>query len=268
MKLTSIPTPVVTWETLVSTNDPTREPSRAQIRTLRKNGLVSDGLQVQTRRAGRAAGSHTYHSTLFALALKAGQAGDDAGAKVLRKRGMEIESRFAIRIRKYLASHSLDALVQAPFFPDLSGATARALDEWSRRGRMDIVFASGRVQGFADESVIVQVKYHRGTMPVGGTVDVDLPRALIESSGLHRGDYVWIFRRTLGSAALLDILPAILTTPDAIEGLASDEADEERAAGEEYLRSGAGALPTTAEAEFLGRRRRRSLPRRVVRPAG
>lgn len=56
MTLTSIPTPVVTWETVVSTNDPTREPSRAQIRTLRKNGLVSDGLQVPTRLNGKAAG--------------------------------------------------------------------------------------------------------------------------------------------------------------------------------------------------------------------
>jgi hypothetical protein len=274
--LRSIPAPVVTWEKVVSTNDPTRTPSRAQIRTLRQNGLVSEGLRVQTRRDGRAAGSATYHSTLFALALKAGQAGDQGGAEVLRRRGKQIESRFAKRIREYLTDHALDALEQAPFFGDLSGATERAVEEWSRRGRMDIVFATGRVQGLTEESVIIELKYHHGTAPVGEPVDVDLPRTMAEGSGLNAGDHVWIFRRTLGSAALLDLLPAIATTAAEAEGEAeaedvarTDDVDAaERVAGERYLRSGAGARPTSAEAEFLRSRRGRVSPRRVVRPAG
>jgi len=202
---------------------------------------------------------------LFALALKAGQAGDEAGATVLREQGLAIESRFADLIRDFLSHHSLDTLAEAPFFTDLTGATAHAVDEWSRRGRVDIVFATGRVHGFDDESVIVEVGYHDGAATAGEAFDVDLPRALADGSGLHQGDHVWIFRQTIGSAALLDLLPAIATTPS---GDIDTEGSDESAEGLAYLESGAGALPTAAEAHFLRPRRGGARPRRVIRPAG
>jgi len=252
----------------VSTNDPTRQPSRARIRTLRKNGLVSDGLQVPIRHNGRAAGSHTYHSTLFALALKAGQVGDEAGAKVLREHGLAIESRFADRIRDFLSHHTLEALAEAPFFTELTRATTRALDQWSRHGRMDIVFATGQVHGFTDESVIIEVKYHQVDSVAGDTFDIDLPRVLADGPSLHQGDYVWIFRQTIGSAALLDLLPAVATDKTARAGDAGAEGSDEAAEGLAYLESGAGGRPTAAEAHFLRPRRGGALPRRVVRPAG
>lgn len=170
--------------------------------------------------------------------------------------------RFAKRVREYLSSHSLDALVNAPFFRALTGATARALEEWSVRGSTNIVFATGRVQGFADELVILRVKYHVGSASSGDTVDVDLPRSLADGAGLHQGDYVWIFRRTFGTAALLDVLPAIPTT-DSEDGGTGDAAR-----GLAYLASGGDGLPTADEVQFLRTRRTKALPRRVVRPAG
>ncbi len=267
MTLTSIPVPIVTWETVVSTNDPTREPSRAQIRTLRKNGRVSDGLQVPMLRHGRAAGSHTYHSALFALALKADQADDEIGAASLRRHGTAIEERFADGIRGFLSQNTLGHLVEAPFYRLLVGETLKALGEWEKRGRMDVVFAVGRVRNFSGESVLLEVRYQRGAHPTGDLVDVDLPRSLADRSGLRQGDPVWIFRQAVGSAAVVDLLPAVALS-DVLEvphdGIDADEVGE----GLAYLTTGGGSPPSTEEARFLRARHGRATPRRVVRPAG
>ena len=95
-------------------------------------------------------------------------------------------------------------------------------------------------------------------------MDVDLPRSLADGSGLHQGDHVWIFRRTIGSAALLDLLPAVVM----IDSDDSAPSYEGAARGLAYLNSGGGGLPTVAEAQFLRARHARTTPRRVVRPAG
>ena len=80
MSLTTIPAPVVPWTTVVATNDPTREPTRAKKRTLKEKGLLSEGLHVQSRQAVARPCSQTYHSALFALAIQAKQAGDEGRA--------------------------------------------------------------------------------------------------------------------------------------------------------------------------------------------
>lgn len=260
----TIPMPLVTWEAVVSTSDPTRRPTRAQIRTLRKNGLVSGGVRVQRRREGRAAGSHTYYSTLYALAIKAAQAGDARGAQVLRERGERIEERFAAHIRKYLADHALRTLDEAPFFEALASETEDALDEWSRDYRPDFIFATGHVELIIDEFAIIGAKRWGDDADPG--VEIDLPRSLLDATDLGVGDYVWVFRRMLGTAAVLELLPAVPTGPDDSEQ--ADPAEDERARGARYLESGAGARPTAAEIRFLRDREPGSVPRRLVRPVG
>ncbi|MFC5266222.1 hypothetical protein ACFPJ1_29250 [Kribbella qitaiheensis] len=269
MSLTTIPAPVVPWTTVVATSDPTREPTRAKKRTLKEKGLLSEGLHVQSRQGGRAAGSQTYHSALFALAIQAKQAGDEAGAKTLSRRGSAIEKRFDLRIRKFLTNHSLEELDEAPFYAALVAITEEAIEAWDRFP--DVVFAIGRVHEVFQTSVVIEAKH------LDAHFDVDLPRELLEQSGISQGDYVWLFRRIMGSAAVLNVLPAVSASTDedarpaeihtprgSNRGGTAESADAQR-----YLTTGPGAQPTAAEAEFL-----LSLPseaiqsRRAVRPAG
>lgn len=249
----TVPAPVVTWETVVAATDPISKPSRAKVRTLRQKGLLSGGVHVQQRSGGRASGSRVYHSALYAIAAQAKQAGDDSGAETLSRAGEALEDRFAERLRTFLSQHLLKDLDQAYFYRDLVTETDQAIQSW--HGADLVVFAAGKVEGRDGDSLIIEAKRH------GESISVDIPRSLLDSGDLPRVDYVWLFRRIVGSAAVLSVLPAV----SAYDG----DADSEEEEGANYLRSEAGSPPSAAEAAIL-----RSLPlsrlprRRPLRPVG
>lgn len=190
-----------------------------------------------------------------------------------------------LHIELFLTHHSLAQLPQAEFFGELTAATAEGLATWS--GLMQTLLAAARVH-----EVEGDVAHLEGTSPRGGSVAVDLPRALLERQRLKTGDLVWVFSRMVGDAAVVELLPAVrieirsgtsgrdlavelrslVDVAYAREG-ASEESDgltaEERDDYAEHFKTTVGSNLTAAELSDLqadaasGR-----LPRRRLHPAG
>jgi antitoxin component of MazEF toxin-antitoxin module len=176
-------------------------------------------------------------------------------------------------------------LPQAEFFNELTTATAERLASWS--GLVQALLAAARVHEIEGD-----VAHLEGSSPRGGSVAVDLPRALLERRRLKIGDLVWVFSRVVGDAALVELLPAIriemrsrtsgqdllelrllVDVADAPDGPAAEESDgltpEERDEYAEQFRATVGSDLTAAELSDLqsvaaaGR-----LSRRRLHPAG
>ena len=245
---TTIPTPIVSWETVVRLSDPLREPTRQRFRTLKAWLAASDGIRVVRRERGRAQGSAVYYSAATALAAEAHQVGDDDRATELSRRGRAIEADFGDTVRAFLARHSIDALPEAAFYPDLVATTKEAVD-YFWQSSPDVVF----------EGEVTRIDGGRAEVEGLGrdaTIRVDLPAELVTRAERQPGQHVWMFRRVIGSAAVITLLPAVAVSASA-------------PAVDTYLRTGAGAPITDSERAYFAGVDDADLPTaHVVRPAG
>lgn len=197
--ITTLPQPVVEWMTVLQSFEPLKEASRARYRTLLKHGVTSKGLTVAVRRKGHLAGKRTFHSVLAALAVRAEQTGDIAGAAYLGKEASLLEARYASVLTAFLARHTTDELPVADFYAPLVKATSEALRHWGRLA--DLVFAAGVLAETDQDSAHIEAVTRDGT-----AIDLLLPRLLIEEQGITAGDPVLVFRRLVGHAAVVDVL--------------------------------------------------------------
>ena len=247
---TTIPEPIVSWETVVRLSDPLHAPSRQRLRTLKASRTASEGVRVVARKRGRARGSAVYYSALTALAAQAKQAGDEETAQRLSGEGSRIEERFRASLQAFLSTHPVEALTSATFYPDLVEATRRAVDFIWRSEGTDLIV--GQIKSVKNDLAEVEGTSH------GHVARVDLPTALIKQFGSRSGDYVWVLRRLVESAAIVTVLPAVVSEHRSGEG------------NDEYLTTGAGAPISAAEvAYFASLGEDDVLPEaRILRPAG
>lgn len=234
----TIPQPIVPWETVVRLSDPLHAPSRQRLRTLKSARTASEGVRVVSREHGRARGSAVYYSALTALAAQARQGGDEPIEKLLSDEGRQIEGAFKDSLQAFLASHRVDELPHAEFYTDLVAATRRAVERVWNSHSADLIV--GRIASMHDDLTHIDGDFQ------GRAARVDLPTALILQIGARAGDQVWVLRRLIGSAAVVTVLPAV--TADADEQADVVGRDETDGA---YLRAGAGAPISEAEAAFF-----------------
>lgn len=243
-----IPRPIVSWETVVRLSDPLHAPSRQRLRTLKASRTASGGVRVVSRRRGRASGSAVYYSALTALAAQAKHVGDEDTARRLSSEGSQIEATFRDLLQDFLSTQPLEALTNASFYPELVAATKRAVDlVWSHK---------------SGDLIVGQIKIVREDLAeIDGTFQdhaarVDLPTALVDQIGSRAGDYVWVLRRLVGSAAVVTVLPAVASEPD-------EQLDDA------YLTTGAGAPISAAESAYFAALGDDDLPEaRILRLAG
>jgi hypothetical protein len=280
-----VPMPVVDWKTVVQTDNPAREATRARLRELRQKKLVAAGVTVSRHKGRKLQGRATYYSVLAALAARCRQEGQDDDADFLADAASQLESRFAARLRQFLTHHPLKALPEAQFFDELTKATAEKLAGWTRLP--DELLAAAQVS-----DIEAGIAHLEGTSPRGDPVAVDLPRALLDRQELATGDLVWVSTRLLGSATLVEVLPAVRVwhdmkdfnahplrllsalagagTPINSSARGSDGLDpDERMALAARFRATAGADLTTEDLADLRRDAAAGqLPRQRLRPAG
>src|ERR1700730_97009 len=186
-----LPLPVIDWTAVVKADNPTREPTRGRLRELRKKHRLSGGVTVWRRGHRGLHGRATYYSVLSALAARSRQEGHGEEAAALEKAAAQVEGQFSERLELFLSHNSLAQLPQAEFFDELTTVTAQRLANWS--GLFQALLAAARVQ-----EVEGDVAHLEGSSPRGGSVAVDLPRALLERQSLKSGDLVWVFSRIVG----------------------------------------------------------------------
>lgn len=271
-----VPLPVIEWTTVVKADDPLRVASRGRLRELRKKLPMSDGIVVYRRGQRGLAGRSTYHSVLSAFAVRSRREGEAESAELLGSQASHLERRFAAQLGDFLSRNSLAQLPQAEFFGELTTATAERLAAW--RGLADAVLAAARVEEIADD-----VAHLEGASPRGGPVVIDLPRALLDRQSLAVGDLVWVFRRVVGDAAIVELLPAVRVeikhhdrarlpewslTPmelDVSDGLTSQERSDY---AEEFKATVGGDLAADDLAVLLQDASAGRIARRRLRPAG
>ena len=257
-----------------------REPTRGRLRELRKKNQLSAGVTVWRRDHRGLQGRSTYYSVLSALAARIRQAGNGGEAETLEGAASQLESQFAERLEQFLSQHSLAQLPQAEFFDELTAATAERLAR--RDGLMRALLASARIQ-----EVEGDIAHLEGLSPRGGTVAVDLPRALLERQQLGPGDLVWVFSRVVGDAAIVELLPAVqveLRTGDVLtksrvdmagvslgshagesDGLTVEDRDEH---AEHFMAAVGGRLTPEELSDLRADAAAGRLPRRRLHPAG
>lgn len=197
-----LPLPVIDWTAVLKADNPMRKPTRGRLRELRKKDQVSAGVTVWNRDRRGLQGRSTYYSVLSAFAARSRQGGHEREAEALELDASALESQFSERLELFLSHHSLGQLPQAEFFDELTVATAVKLAGWS--GLVQVLLAAARVH-----EVEGDVAHLEGSSPRGGSVAVDLPRALLDRQCLGSGDLVWVFSRVVGDAALVELLPAV-----------------------------------------------------------
>jgi hypothetical protein len=248
----TIPQPIVPWETVVRLSYPLHAPTRQRLRTLKTGRTASDGVRVVSRQHGRARGSAVYYSALTALAAQARQGGDEETAKMLSDEGGRIESAFKEPLQIFLSFHKVDELPSAEFYADLVAATRRAVERVWNNNSADLI--AGRIAHIQDDLTRIDGDFQ------GQAARVDLPTALIAQIGAQTGDQVWVLRRLIGSAAVVTVLPAVLSD-------AEEQTDVAEADGS-YLTTGAGAPISEAEAAFFATLEDDLPEARVLRLAG
>ncbi|HEX6684802.1 MAG TPA: hypothetical protein VF062_18500 [Candidatus Limnocylindrales bacterium] len=262
--MTTVPTPLVPWETVVRLADPLHEPTRQRLRTLKASRTASDGIRVVMRSRGRVRGSATYYSSVTALGAALKQSGESATSRRLAAAGERIEKRFSEFVRAYLQEHPIGDLDQAPFYPRLLDETQKALDFVLTKD--DGTLLLGEVKRTWNDLSEVNTDYQ------GQHTVVALPTALLRQIDAAPGDHVLIIRRLEGAAAMLTVLPAV--HPSRVDIHRPDDRhveaalDEERL-GEKYMTTGPGAPMSEAEASFLASMPDGELPEaKVLRLAG
>jgi hypothetical protein len=197
-----MPCPVVPWTTVVQADDPTRTATLGRLRELRKKHRVTAGVTVPRRGEHRLEGRATYYSVLSVLATRCRQEGYDEDAAEMVQAAEKVEDDFSERLKTFLSDHTLADLPSAEFFNDLATTTAKCIAVWGRRA--PDLLAVARVNEMA--GVLAHLE---GTAADGEPVSVDLPRALLDRQSLATGALVWVFSRSVGDAAMVELLPAM-----------------------------------------------------------
>lgn len=244
----TIPQPIVPWETVVRLSDPLHAPSRQRLRTLKTSRTASEGVRVVSRKHGRARGSAVYYSALTALAAQARQSGDEQTERLLSDEGRRIEASFKDLLQGFLSSHQVDELPHASFYADLVAVTRRAVERVWSSNSADLI--AGRIASMQDDLTHIEGDFQ------GRATRVDLPTALILQIDGQAGDRVWVLRRIIGSAAVVTVLPAVPSEPEAAE---ADDA---------YLTTGAGAPISDTEAAYFATLEDELPEARILRLAG
>jgi len=255
MAIKSAPMPFVDWKALVQASDPLKAATRARYRTLVGRG-ITHGVTTSVHETHLLSGKRTFHSVLTLLAIKADQAGDTDGQRFLSDAASRFERTYGDRLAAWLASEPAKTLPEADWFAEAARDTWRSLDQWTRL--RDVVFASGFLASTDAESAHVDVTTTRS----GEHIELLLPRELVDQSGVREGDPVWVFRRMIGHAAVIDLLAAVNLE---VAPSGDEETDEEEAA-RRYI-AGPGALPSKTELEKLIDIAS-TRPRRKIRVAG
>lgn len=251
----TLPQPVVEWTTVLESSEPLKEASRARYRILLKHGVASKGLTVAVRGQGRLAGRRTFHSVLAALAVRAEKTGDTTGAAYLSQEASRLEGRYASLLCDFLARHTTEDLPDADFYACLVKDTSEALRQWGRLP--DLVFASGLLAETDQDSAHIEAVRRDGT-----AIDLLLPRQLTEQQGITAGDPVLVFRRLVGRAAVVDVLPALtvkqtesgeieMSWPDADADADTTESQPTEAQVAKRYEEGPGALLTGVDLNRL-----------------
>ncbi|MFT4085495.1 MAG: hypothetical protein QM638_23175 [Nocardioides sp.] len=244
-------------------SDPLHAPSRQRLRTLKTARTASEGVRVVSREHGRARGSAVYYSALTALAAQARQRGDEQTEKLLSEAGGRIETSFRELLQGFLSSNSIDALPGASFYRDLVAATREAVERvWSNNSTDLIV---GQIKSTRGDLVQIEGNFQ------GRAARIDLPTTLILQIDGQPGDYVWVLRRLIGSAALLTVLPAVVSDSEQTDGSVdapNTDGPPDTEADDTYLRTGAGALISGAEAAFFATLEDDLPDARILRLAG
>jgi hypothetical protein len=115
-----------------------------------------------------------------------------------------VESRYSEDLKGYLSNRGLDELPGADFFGGLSSMTA--LELCKVPSLTNLVLAAGTVTDVGPSTVQVD-----GRSPLNEATRVDLPAELFPTGGVP-GEPVWVLSRLVGSAALVEVLPARTTT--------------------------------------------------------
>lgn len=263
--MTTVPTPLVPWQTVVRLTDPLHEPTRQRLRTLKAAQTASDGIRVVMRSHGRVRGSATYYSSVTALGAALKQSGQSATSRRLVAAGERIEKRYSELVRAYLREHPIGDLDQAPFYSRLLTETQKALDFVLTKG--DGTLIAGEVKRTWKDLSEVDADYQ------GQHTVVALPTALLRQINVSLGDHVVIIRRMEGSAAMLTVLPAAVH-PSRVDILHSGDVQvkaslDDEEVGEKYMTTGPGAPMSQAEATFLASLPDDALPEaKVLRLAG
>lgn len=262
--MTTVPIPLVPWETVVRLSDPLHEPTRQRLRTLKAARTASDGIRVVMRSRGRAKGSATYYSSVTALGAALKQSGESATSRRLMAAGERIERRYSELVRAYLQEHSIGDLHRAPFYPKLVTETGKALDFVFAKN--DGTLIVGEVKRTWKDLSEVDADYQ------GQHTVVALPTALLRQIDASLGDHVVIIRRLEGSAAMLTVLPAVhssrVDNQHAGDSHVNARLDDDDL-GEKYMATGPGAPMSEAEARFLASLPDDALPEaKVLRLAG
>lgn len=193
---------------------------------------------------------------------------ENVDAAYLSNEASRLEGRYASVLSDFLARHTTEDLPDADFFARLVKDTSDALQQWGRLP--DLVFASGLLAEIDPDSAHIEAVTRDGT-----AIDLLLPRLLTEGRGITVGDPVLVFRRYVGHAAVVDVLPALtvkqaesgeieMSWPkaDADDDADADDAESQASEAEvaqryelgsaaRRYRTGPGALPSKTELEAL-----------------
>lgn len=197
----ALPGPIVPWEEVLLAVDPVRKPTRARLRTLKGASRLSDGINVHSRGSTHLAGRQTYFSSLWAWAERSRAQGFDRQCKQLEDAARKLESRYELRLKGFLGSHALDELPSAPFYSQLMSDTAGAV--CTLPPLEYFVLVAGQVTNVGDHRARVV-----GKDPSNEPAAVDLPVKVVLDRRLHQGQDVWVLSRVVGSASLVEVLPA------------------------------------------------------------
>lgn len=243
----TVPDPIVDWTMVLRASDPLRTPTRARYRHLLTGSVGSQGVSAPLKGPTRGlAGRRTFHSVLAVLAVRAERSGDSEGATLLSKEATKLEARFADQLAEFLLHEAPEHLPRADFFPDLIWETGIALSRWYRLD--EVLFGEGRVTDTTGSDAHVWV-----TKADGEGADMLFPVELTHAQGIEAGSSVWVFRTIVGSASVVDVLPAFDVNDPMGESMLDQELDdkayEARLAAD--FADGPGAFPPLDERKRL-----------------
>lgn len=262
------PAPVIEWTDVLAVEMPGKPATRARLRRLVSERLITSGVEVARRGEHGMEGRHRYHSVLAAWAARMRNAGLSSQADELSASAAQIEARYGIYLRAFLAHHPLDDLAGADFYGRLVRDTADALAHAEAPDRMSWAVVPREGHDLlvwltaAPETEPRQTPRWTNELPAHFRVEAKRGRAA------GSPELVFLIRRPLGSGALTEVEPAVAvpTEEELQEGPPFTEVEYAELAAR-YKRA-AASTPTAAERAALQRDATHGeLPRRKVRPS-
>lgn len=215
------PWPLVEWQDVLSAYTPTDPPTEARLRTLRRNAIVSDGVQgLLKARAGRFSGKLSLFCELNLDAAVLSRRGLADLAGQYRSAATDLEGN----LQKLLAEHSVQiAELVRPTEPRRREAW-RVLARFSEavtaaRKHLPPVPDEDAVPGILEARMGQWVRFVAST----GMSRYDVPWQMVRSADLSIGDPAVLFRELLPNGNAVLRLQAGLDMSQAEQG---DEADE------------------------------------------